>query len=121
MLFGIRRLFRGSPRLYLGYITMTGRRNPDIIPSDQADLFVTSFGRSGNTFCLHLIRRCFPRLKTVSHGHMPALLRLAARRRVPTVVTVRDPLEVAASSVVKFQVRGPRQRRKYVHRRMGPG
>jgi hypothetical protein len=34
MLFGIRRLFRGSPRLYLGYITMTGRRNPDIIPSD---------------------------------------------------------------------------------------
>ncbi len=116
MLLGIRRFIRSSPLLYLGCVLLRGRYNPDVIPSRNVDLFVTSFGRSGNTFCLHMVRECFPHLRLASHGHLVATLKLAVQRRIPALVTIRDPLEVCASSIVKFQVQPGRARQRWTRR-----
>lgn len=116
MLLGIRRFIRSSPLLYLGCVRLRGRYNPQVVPSRDVDLFVTSFGRSGNTFCLHMVRECFPHLRLASHGHLVATLKLAVARQVPALVTVRDPLEVCASSIVKFQVQPGRDQQQWTCR-----
>jgi len=99
----LRRWFRRTPLLYTAYVKLTGKYNPDIMPVAGVDLFVTSNGRSGTTFATYLIKQCFQGLRIVSHAHNVATLKLALRNRIRTIVTVRNPLETVASSVVKFR------------------
>jgi hypothetical protein len=104
MTFWLRRLFRRTPLLYRSYVRLTGRGRPDLFPTRQVDLFITSFGRSGNTFCRHLIAECFPNLRLASHGQQIATLKMALANDVPVIVTLREPLGVCASSLVRFDV-----------------
>jgi hypothetical protein len=67
----------------------------------HTDLVVEGFPRSGNTFVVAALRDAAgPRLEVVSHVHHPAQVKLAVRRRVPTVLMLRAPLPTLASYLV---------------------
>jgi hypothetical protein len=103
--FALRRFLRGHPLPYTLYKRLSGGYNPVIFPGPGTDLFVTSWGRSGNTFAQKLVSALWPDKDIRSHGHVVATLKLARRSAVPTVVTVRDPLQAISSMVVKTRPR----------------
>ncbi len=69
--------------------------------TDDTDLVVEGFPRSGNTWTVTAIRLAQGREVVIrSHVHVPAQVIAAVRRGLPTMVLVRSPATNAASSVV---------------------
>lgn len=68
---------------------------------DGTQLVVEGFPRSGNTFAVFALRRAQPgAVDVTSHVHVPAQVKLAVRRGVPTLLCVREPLGTTASLVI---------------------
>ena len=66
----------------------------------STDLVVDGFPRSGTTFAVHALRYSNERLRIASHVHVPAQIKLAVRRGLPTIVTLRAPVDAVASMLV---------------------
>lgn len=81
---------------------MNGSYSIEVCPNKEVDLFVTSLGRSGNTFAAEIVHELFANKTVASHGHSIASLKLARKYCVPTLVLVRNPLDVVSSYVVKM-------------------
>lgn len=69
--------------------------------TDHTELVIEGFPRSGNTYASKAFalsqRRC---VVVASHVHLPAQVKLAVRRAVPTMVLVRDPVDAAISMAI---------------------
>ena len=69
--------------------------------TDRTQLVVEGFPRSGNTFASKAFSLSQHRPVVVaSHVHLPAQVKLAVRRRVPTLLLVRDPVDAAVSMAI---------------------
>ncbi|MGH9085641.1 MAG: glycosyltransferase [Acidimicrobiales bacterium] len=64
------------------------------------ELVIEGFPRSGNTFAHFATLAAEPGAVITSRVHTPSQVKLAVRRRVPTLLTVRDPLDSIASTIV---------------------
>jgi dolichyl-phosphate beta-glucosyltransferase len=64
----------------------------------RTDLVIEGFPRSGNTFAATAVQQATRNgIRVVSHVHHPSQVKLAVRRRVPTVLLIRRPLPALAS------------------------
>lgn len=69
--------------------------------TERTQLVIEGFPRSGNTFASKAFTLAQDRPVVVaSHVHLPAQVKLAVRRRVPTMVLVRDPVDAAVSMAI---------------------
>lgn len=69
--------------------------------TERTELVIEGFPRSGNTFAAKAFAFSQPRPVVVaSHVHLPAQVKLATRRRVPTMVLLRDPHDAAVSMAI---------------------
>ena len=69
--------------------------------TDRTELVIEGFPRSGNTFASKAFALSQRQPVVVaSHVHLPAQIKLAVRRGVPTLVLVRDPVDAAVSMAI---------------------
>ena len=77
------------------------RFHPVVAIGPDTDMVVEGFGRSANCFAVDCIRSsCSASLKMSHHLHMPGQLIVGVRRKVPTVVLVRHPLDAVTSTCI---------------------
>lgn len=80
------------------------------------DLVVEGFPRSGNTFAHFAAALAEPEAQIVSRVHTPSQVIQAVRRRVPTLLVVRDPIDTIASMTVAASHVPPRSSlEEYIH------
>lgn len=76
----------------------------------STDLVVEGFPRSSNTFAVGALTVASSGdFKVSSHVHAPSQVRRAVRRRVPTLVVIREPRAVVQSLIVAAPHVRPRQ------------
>jgi len=69
--------------------------------TDRTQLAIEGFPRSGNTFAAKAFTLSQHQPVVVaSHVHLPAQVKLAVRRHVPTMVLLRDPQDAAISMAI---------------------
>lgn len=72
--------------------------NGPVVVSEDTDLVLEGFPRSGNTFSYFAIRSCQKRELTIAHHfHAQAQVIFAASRGIPAVVLVREPTDCIVS------------------------
>jgi hypothetical protein len=71
-----------------------------LIVDRQTALVCEGFPRSGNTFLLAAIQQLYPGARIASHLHSTAHIRYGRLLHVPTVTTLRAPLDSVASLMV---------------------
>jgi dolichyl-phosphate beta-glucosyltransferase len=77
----------------------------------ETDLVIEGFPRSGNTFAVFAMADASNgRLSVASHVHHPSQVKLAARRGLPTLLVIREPVPCLAS----YLIAGPHGRPKQV-------
>lgn len=83
----------------------------------RTDVVIEGFPRSGNTFAVWALRLSQPKPPVIaSHVHVPAQVKLAVRRNLPTLVVVRAPVDAVASLIVAApHVRIAAGLREYAH------
>jgi hypothetical protein len=89
------------PRLY--YPVMRHRRRyKDLLISDDTEIVIEGYPRSGNTFAVAALQFAQNRaLRMARHTHAPAQVMEAVRRRLPTLLLVRAPRDAAVSLVIR--------------------
>jgi hypothetical protein len=71
-------------------------RHRGVVLSDDTEVVIEGFPRSGNSFAVAAFDMPQPRpLRIAHHTHAPAQVIEACRRNVPTMVLVRDPDQAA--------------------------
>jgi hypothetical protein len=83
------------------YKRVIGTYSPETCPDKSISAFVTSWGRSGNTYSAEIVKRLYADLRVGSHAHSIASLKCANRSCVPILLIFREPLQTIASFVVK--------------------
>lgn len=93
-----RRTLERFPHLY---ISIARRRNTSrrLIDND-INLVIEGFPRSGNTYLLSSLIVANPGLNVASHLHSIAHIRVAQKRDVPVVITIREPKAAIASEII---------------------
>jgi hypothetical protein len=112
------RTVRGTTRYALRIIRERLGDNPVFLPivlratplgtsrqlDDDTQIVIEGFPRSGNTFALHALRhaeRAEGRDVAIkSHVHTPSQVKLAVRRKIPTLLVIREPVHTVASLVI---------------------
>jgi len=77
--------------------------------SSNTDLLVDGPTRSGNHFAVHYIKR-FNDITLARHYHSPGAIRLAFKKKVPTLLLIRDPVEQISSAYVYLEKNVPLKR-----------
>lgn len=81
-------------------MALTPQRLSRALTSDT-ELVVEGFPRCGNTFAVAAIALAQDRAVVISsHVHVPAQVKLAVRRGLPTLVVIRRPVDAVASLIV---------------------
>lgn len=80
---------------------MRGTYSPETCPNSSIDIFVTSWGRSGNTYSAEIVKRLHKELQIGSHAHSIGSLRCATKNNVPILLLYREPLHSISSFIVK--------------------
>jgi hypothetical protein len=101
----VRYLINAYPLAYMPMARFRHRYSQDRIVSAETDLVIEAFGRTGTTFAnfafLAAQRR---RVRTVHHTHAAAQVIAAVKMRIPTLVIVRQPEEVALSHMARHRI-----------------
>lgn len=97
----IRRWARKHRHPYIVYKRLNRTFSPEVCPNASIDIFVTSWGRSANTYSAELVKHLYPDLRVASHAHSIASLKCAIRYRVRTLLLFRDPLNAISSFMLK--------------------
>jgi hypothetical protein len=80
-------------------------RYKELLISEQTELVIEGYPRSGNTFAVAALQFAQRRRLTIArHTHYPAQVIEGVRRRLPTLVLVRAPVDAAASLVIREPV-----------------
>ena len=87
------------PRLYL---PIARAKVPDAVLRDDTELLIEGFTRSAVTFATIAFQLAQRRPVRVAHTlHSVGHVRMAVRREVPSLVTIREPEETVLSAVVR--------------------
>jgi hypothetical protein len=97
----LRRALEHAPALYSGLDRRLGHTSFTPIRPATA-LVISGFGSAGNTYLRTAVLAANPGLEIASHAHNWTEVALAARRRLPAVFLVRDPVESLASVMVRY-------------------
>lgn len=89
--------------IYTGYLKISKPGIAKNLPSNETDLFIAAYPRSGNDYAKHLTKKFNPDIKISSHFHRIGALKLAIKLSVPVIGIIRDPLECISSSMVKYK------------------
>ena len=72
-------------------------------PTDQTEIVIEGFPRTGNTFAVIAFQQAQPRIVSIAHHvHAPAPIIDAARRGTPALALVREPEEAVLSFVLRL-------------------
>jgi hypothetical protein len=84
--------------------------------SDETEVVIEGFPRTGNTFAVVAFAQAQPRVVSIAHHvHLPSMAMRAASQGIPCVVLVRDPEDTVLSLVVRLPELSVRQAlRSYV-------
>ncbi len=77
--------------------------------TNKTELLIDGPTRSGNHFAVHYVKR-FNDITLARHYHSPGAIRLAFKKKVPTLLLVRDPVEQIASAYVYLEKNVPLKR-----------
>jgi hypothetical protein len=70
----------------------------DLLVDEETDICIEGFPRSANSFAVAAFRHTQDEPVGIAHhNHVPAPVRTAVRRGIPTVVLIRDPVEAVIS------------------------
>lgn len=87
------------------YIFSRISRRKNLFVSINHDVLIEGFPRSGNTYLVALLQYYWPgEFKVAHHRHEVGQLRYAARKSIPTIVVIREPLDSIASFVIRENV-----------------
>ena len=90
----IRRLVWSRPTIYAPVALFRHRTN---ILRCEGELYIEGFPRSGNTFAVKAFQNANPGLDVRSHRHIPTFILQAARKQLPGMVVLRNPIDAAIS------------------------
>ena len=115
----LRRLLWKHPRLYRPFGWW--RRGIPIFDRD-CDLVLEGYPRSANTFVVELLKLTQPRLRVLSHRHIPAYVISTVRTGRPLLFLIRCPVDCVASYAILKGTSAIRQLVYYVayHRVLEP-
>lgn len=98
----IRNVIADYPPVYLPLARLKSGTPAAQVVEDDTGLTIEAWPRSGNTFAEQAFRMAQPRpVKLAHHFHAPAQVIAAARRGLPVLVIVRDPVDAACSFVIR--------------------
>jgi hypothetical protein len=84
------------------YLALARRRHGLEVATDETELVIDGFPRSGNTFAVVAFQLVQPEPVRLSHHiHSSAHMIAAAKRGTPIVVTVREPEDAVLSCVIR--------------------
>jgi hypothetical protein len=105
MYYRLRYFISGYPRLYMPLVRYQHRYKLDRVVTPDTDLVIEAFGRTGTTFANYaFLAAQTRRVRTVHHTHAAAQVITAVKMKIPTLVIVRDPLDVSLSHMVRHRV-----------------
>jgi hypothetical protein len=89
--------------LYQLMVFLRGQLNYNHWPTSETEITIEAYGRSGNTYLVELIKRLKPRCerRIASHSHSFGVVKYSIKRRIPTIILLRNPLDVIASACLK--------------------
>lgn len=98
----IRNVIADYPPVYLPLARLKSGTPAAQVVEDDTGLTIEAWPRSGNTFAEQAFRmaQTCP-VKLAHHFHAPAQVMAAARRGLPVLVIVRDPVDAACSFVIR--------------------
>ncbi len=68
--------------------------------TNETELVIEGYPRSGNTFAHFAVLHAEPGAVVTSRVHTPSQVKLAVRRRTPTLLAIRQPLDAVTSTMV---------------------
>jgi hypothetical protein len=72
-------------------------------PTEETEIVIEGFPRSGNTFAVVAFLAAQPRLVSVAHHvHAPAPVITASRLGIPALLLIREPEEAVLSTVIRY-------------------
>ena len=71
----------------------------DKIITDETEICIEGFQRSGNSFFVALFKIANPKVKIANHTHGAAQVIRATRAKIPVVVLIRNPADAIASLI----------------------
>jgi hypothetical protein len=73
------------------------------IATEETEICIEGFQRSGNTFAVIAFQQAQPRTISIAHHvHAPGSVIVAVRMRKPTIVLIRSPDEAVLSTVIRY-------------------
>ena len=99
--YALRSRISEHPAIYLPLARWRrGKTHPEVIGS-ETELVIDGYPRSANTFAVYTFQIAQPRpVRLAHHLHAPAHLIEAARRRIPSLVVIREPDGAVLSNVM---------------------
>ena len=96
------RLYVGKhPPLFFGYYSAR-RGGGDPLVNGATEVVIEGFPRSGNTFAVFAFEHAQRReVRMAHHLHAPAQVIRAARRGIPALVLLREPMDAATSLMLR--------------------
>jgi hypothetical protein len=97
-----RELISKYPAFYFPYVRLTHPGGRGKIVSDDTEVVIDGFTRSASTFAVMAFQLSQDRpVRVARHLHAAAQLREAAKRGLPTILTIRDPESTVLSAVAR--------------------
>lgn len=98
----LRTVAAGHPGIYLPYARRAHAAGPGKVLGPDTELLIEGFTRSGTTFAVVAFQLAQARpVRVARHLHAAAHVIAAARRRLPTLVCVRQPEATVLSQVIR--------------------
>jgi hypothetical protein len=89
----------GSDAMLLPTLRMVPAFSNRIVDS-RTEICIEGFPRSANSYFYHVFTRFNPAVRVAHHLHVAGQVERSCRRRIPTVVLMRDPLDAVSSLLV---------------------
>jgi hypothetical protein len=100
--YNARELLSKYPAVYFAYVRITHSGGHGKIVSDDTEVVIDGFTRSASTFAVMAFQLSQDQpVRVARHLHAVAQLTEAAKRGVPTILTIRDPESTVLSAVTR--------------------
>lgn len=102
--FSIKNLIMNSESLYLPYSRF---KSPDFTVDKNFDITIEGFMRSGNTFAYYQFKDANKNLNIAHHRHSNTQITFSVRNKIPTLLLIRNPIDVIVSTYIFFDKKIP--------------
>jgi hypothetical protein len=98
----VRSRFAELPGIYLPFARLRYPGPSPKVIDRETEFVIDGYTRSASTFAVHAFQSAQSRpIRLAHHLHAPAQLIVAARRRIPTIVVIREPEGAVLSQVIR--------------------